>query len=271
MDSFMTKDFGGQHGLGRVEYVRCRACWLVASRTHAELPDDAWLRLNEDYHAYLGTGTNSDDPNWGPRLAAQAESLAVVQRAGIAAGPWLDYGAGDGSLSKLLGGHDVAIENYDRYLPQAGFLSEQELATKRFGLVLTTSVYEHVRSMEPLQEIEQLLADGGVQAVHTEILPAIPRDPDWHYLLPVHTAFFTYRSFELLMERWGYGSSAYAIGTGMWLLYRQDATELEERLAADARRFVVAPGMARAALPAPPAAVARRPTFAGILQRLRQA
>jgi Methyltransferase domain len=247
---YLTKDFGGAWGLDRAHYEACPACGLVVSRTHFELDDDAWARLNAGYHGeYLGTDANHDDPRWLERLVHQADVLTGLFRAGLTPGgrPWLDYGAGDGKLADTVAGRGVPLQKFDRFLPAGqGFLGEHDLRRGGFDLVLTTSVFEHVRSVEPLDEIDSLVADDGVMALHTLIRGEIPRDPGWFYLLPVHCTFLTNRAMALLLERWGYRSSLYHVDARLWCFARGDAGPLEDRARAAglAGEWVVGGGFA---------------------------
>ena len=229
----LVKDFAGAYGLERAHYERCPSCGLVVSRTHYELDDDAWARLNDGYHReYLGTDANHDDPRWLERLAQQAQVLPRLHGAGLtpAGRPWLDYGAGDGKLADTLAMSGVPMEKFDRFLPAGdGFLGERDLRPDAFDLVLTTSVFEHVRGVEPLDEVDSLVAPDGVMALHTLVRGEIPRDPEWFYLLPVHCTFLTNRAMELLLDRWGYRSSLYHVDARLWCFARRDAEWLRAR------------------------------------------
>jgi Methyltransferase domain len=231
-----TKDFRGENGLGDVHYERCTQCGLVISRTHYELDDDAWEALNAEYHkAYLGTDVNLDDPRWMDRLAHQAALLPKLTGITPAGLPWLDYGAGDGQLADMVAAAGAPMRKYDRYLPLGadGFLDEDELVPGGFGLVITTSVFEHVRGVEPLDEVNRLVADAdGVMALHTLVRGEVPADPHWFYFLPVHCTFFTNRSLEVLVDRWGYTASSYHVDARLWCLTRLAEDELRDRLAA---------------------------------------
>jgi hypothetical protein len=228
-----VKDFGGAYGLERVHYERCPSCRLVLSRTHLELDGAAWETLNERYHrAYLGTDANRDDPRWLERLAAQADVLPALARDGVAptARPWLDYGAGDGQLADLVAPRGVQLRKFDRYLPEDdGFLGDDELEPGGFDLVLTTSVFEHVRSLEPLDEVAGLVSAPGAMALHTLVRGEIPDDPAWFYLLAVHCTFLTNRAMALLLERWGFAASLYAVDARLWCFVREEADALRER------------------------------------------
>ncbi|MES9862393.1 MAG: hypothetical protein ABW138_16300, partial [Candidatus Thiodiazotropha sp. 4PDIVS1] len=49
----------------------------------------------------------------------------------------------------------------------------------------------------------------------------IPRDPNWFYLLPVHTLFFTNKAMKILFNKWGFSCSLYAVDARLWLWFRQ--------------------------------------------------
>jgi Methyltransferase domain len=233
MRPHLVKDFGGAYGFERAYYERCPTCGLVVSRTHFELEDAAWARLNDGYHTeYLGTDVNHDDPRWLDRLGHQADVLPRLFRTGLTPSgrPWLDYGAGDGKLADTVGKVGVPMQKFDRFLPAGnGFIGEADLRPGGFDLVLTTSVFEHVRGIEPLDEVDSLVAPDGVMALHTLVRGEIPRDPEWFYLLPVHCTFLTNRAMALLLERWGYRSSLYHVDARLWCFARHDAEWLRTR------------------------------------------
>jgi SAM-dependent methyltransferase len=226
---YFSKSFAF-HGLSLVEYVKCTACGLVISKTHFEMPQSQWERLNEAYHAaYLGTTASNDDPRWLERLDQQRSLIEKFYDAGVIAHqlPWLDYGCGDGKLSQLLAERQLSLLNFDRYcIPSVAhqskvYLSEVELSRTKYDLVVSTSVFEHVRSIETLDEMNRLVSPNGVFAIHTWAGATVPVDPGWFYLLPVHCVFYSNRSMQLLFRRWGYAASVYHVGARMWLWFRK--------------------------------------------------
>ena len=60
----------------------------------------------------------------------------------------------------------------------------------------------------------------------------VPQNPEWMYLLPVHCAFHTNRSMQLLMDQWGYRCSVYNEHAKLWVLFRQPPTDIEPAVAA---------------------------------------
>ena len=107
-----------------------------------------------------------------------------------------------------------------------GFLREEDLAAESFGLVISCSVFEHVRSREPLDEMVSLLGQNGVLGVHTVVCEQVPRDKDWFYYLPVHCAFFTNESMRRLCKQWGFRSSFYLLPARLWFLCKQPLEQL---------------------------------------------
>lgn len=218
-----SKQFGGLLDLQAVEYWRCRACGFTYSKTHFDMPDEAWGLLNQRYHAgYQGTAENLDDRNWRARLVAQRQVIAHLAAAGaIPAGrPWLDWGAGDGSLSKLLEGDGLELRNHDKFMSHPGFLGENDLVPGGFDFAVTTSVFEHVMDVDILDDISGLVSPVGVLGVHTMVSEEVARDPDWFYLLPVHVSFFTNKSMDHLFHKWKYHSSLYHIPSRLWFFFR---------------------------------------------------
>jgi hypothetical protein len=226
---FFAKRFD-VHGLGEVEYWRCDHCGFTLSKTHAEMSQADWERLNREHHAaYQGTGIDAGDPRWLTRLESQAEVLkGAAARGLIRPGRWLDYACGDGKLSDLLrerGGPELA--KYDRYMRQPGYLDEAALAPRSFDFVVTTSVFEHLTRREQFDAIEALVAGDGVLGLHTLVCEEVPQDPSWFYLAPVHCAFHTNRSMEILFRQWGYTASVYSVPARLWLWLRREPGNVE--------------------------------------------
>jgi len=68
---------------------------------------------------------------------------------------------------------------------QDGYVSKKSLSD-RYIVVINTSVFEHAREIETLDEIAELVDEDGVPALHVLVPESVPRDPPWFYLLPVH-------------------------------------------------------------------------------------
>ena len=98
MRPFMEKSFGLEY-LDACQYVRCDDCGLVIAKTLYDMPHEQWEALNRECHAaYQNTDALAVDPNWLPRLKAQAAVLNDLISRGVIAesARAVDYGAGDG-------------------------------------------------------------------------------------------------------------------------------------------------------------------------------
>ena len=154
-------------------------------------------------------------------------------------GRWLDYACGDGKLSEiLLGDHGRRLLRYERYMEsREGYLGESELQSGSFDLVVTTSVFEHLTRREHFDSIAALVGPQGVLGIHTLVCEEVPEDPMWFYMNPVHCAFHTNRSMELLLGQWGYTCSVYNVEAKLWLCFKGDPREIRERVGEANRRL----------------------------------
>jgi hypothetical protein len=229
-------------GLDRVEYWRCGACGFVISKTHVEMVPAVWGELNRRVHAlYQGTGSTCppDDPHWLARIETQARVVDDARRIGLLRdGRWLDYACGDGALSKILQTqYRLKLLNYERYMPQReDFLEERDLVPGSFDFVITTSVFEHFIRREQFDAVEALVSREGVLGTHTLVCENVPADPAWFYLNPVHCAFHTNRSMEILFRQWGYTCSIYHVEARLWLWFKGDPQEVEAKIREANRR-----------------------------------
>ena len=220
--------------LGQVDYWRCGHCGFAASKTHLEMSDARWAQLNHDFHSQ--THYTEDNPyNRNQRYFNQALMLSLMRKQGlIKPEAWLDWGCGVGAVSKLLQDYfDVRLGTYDKYFtPEVNALPESALLPRDFELVLNTAVFEHVRGRETLDEIASYVSPSGCLAIHTLVPEKVPQEPNWMYLLPVHCAFHTNRSMQILMDEWGYRCSVYNEHAKLWVLFHESAQAIEAKVAA---------------------------------------
>jgi hypothetical protein len=232
MSFFLEKRFDAV-GIGVAEYWRCKRCGFVVSKTHHDMDAAAWGKLNHDCHAsYQGSESDPGDPRWQTRLRSQALIIHDAQQIELL-NPrerWLDYACGDGKLSDLLHlQYHLDLLKYERYVRQGqGYLDEKDLVPGGFGFVITTSVFEHLRFKKEFDHVNSLVAKEGVLGLHTLVSEAVPQDPNWFYLAPVHSSFHTNRSMQILFEQWGYTSSVYSVEAQLWLWFKTDRRRVEE-------------------------------------------
>ena len=224
----VTKDFAGTNGLGKVDYTRCKLCRFVQSETVFRMPEERWSALNESGHGgYQGSDVNVDDPRWLERLQTQRDVIVQLKRYGALpdALPWVDWGAGDGKLLGMLADAGLTMDNYDAYMNGPGFLDCATMKPGLFDLVISTSVFEHVRSLATLDEMEALVSPDGVFAIHTLVRDEAPADPDWFYYLATHVAMHSNDSMHRLFARWNYRSSIYHVPSRLWFWFRDTAVD----------------------------------------------
>jgi hypothetical protein len=231
MSFFISKVFR-EYGLDTADYWRCGDCGFVVSKTHVELTPSEWERVNYEWHAsYQGTQSDPRDPKWNTRLQNQTRMLNDIQKIGLLDRNrrWLDYACGDAKLSGLLRTHhNLKLLNYERYMPkQEGYIEASDLLPGAFDFVITTAVFEHFTRRDQFDFVEALVSKNGVLGLHTLVCEKVPDDPTWFYLNPVHCAFHTNRSMDLLLRQWGYTSSLYNVEAQLWLWFKRDPQEVE--------------------------------------------
>lgn len=209
--------------IGDVNYYKCNNCGFVSSQTHAQLDKKEWSDLNSNFHHYIETPGHQSTINQ-PPYAEQAMALAMLGRNDIIdLGSMLDYAAGYGSLSKILNKYyHIDLPIFDFYVRDTEYnkyIEESDMS--KYQTVLNSAMFEHVLYREDLDRVNDLVSPSGALVIHTVICERIPKDPDWFYLdAPVHTAFHTNKSMNILMEQWGYRSSIYSPQSKSWVLLR---------------------------------------------------
>lgn len=221
---YFTKKFGLEL-LEFADYYRCQNCGMVVSKTHIDMSDEDWGKLNQWYHSYHGTDNTDDDKNWISRLNTQADIINIFTNHNILHNKdWVDYGCGDGKLSNTLKQKfNLDLNKFDIVPVGTGFITERELKSKKFNFVITTSVFEHLRKPEEIDNIFSLVSENGAMAIHTFISENVICDPCWFYLLPVHCAFFTNKAMKILFDRYKYSCSLYNYEGRIWFLFKNSS------------------------------------------------
>lgn len=239
MRQFMEKSFGMKN-LDACRYVRCEGCGLVVAETLYDMPRENWEALNRECHAaYQHTDALAVDPNWLPRLHAQADVLNDLINRGVLdkSARAVDYGAGDGKLADMC---RPWLKKFDAYMarPGEGYLSAQDMTPATFDFVITCSVFEHLLGANDVEKIFALLTADGTAALHTLVCEEVPRDPNWFYLQPVHATFWTNAAMKIIFRRYGFKACAYHVDARLWLMFRD--VEKFSRLKACAGDWILA-------------------------------
>lgn len=219
--------------IGKVDYYKCCRCGFVLSKTHSELDSEQWNKLNYNFHHYHESSGVDKQINQ-PPYAEQAMMLAFLGRNGIiSTDSMLDYAGGYGCLSNILSRYyDLHLPIFDPYVQSDDsekYVKQSELMT--YKTVINSAMFEHVLKRENLDQVNNMVDPDGCLILHTVICENIPDDPDWFYLRPpVHTAFHTNKSMEILMEQWGYRSSIYSPQAKCWILLREKIGDVGARI-----------------------------------------
>lgn len=228
MKFYFTKTFN-TYGLGDVDYWKCVNCGFCASKTHYEMTDKEWRNLNNSFHE--DSHSSEENPyNRNQRYFKQAQMLHIMSKHKlIDINKWLDWGCGVGAVSRLLKKYfNINLMTFDKYFtPKINLIDSKDMIQRRFDLVVNTAVFEHVRDRDTLDEIESYVSQSGCFAIHTLVPEVIPNDPNWMYLLPVHCAFHTNKSMQILMDSWGYNCSVYNEEAKMWILFHKKSNTIK--------------------------------------------
>ena len=221
-------------GVEKVDYYRCDNCGFVVSKTHVDMPDDVWAELNfQFHHQHEERGLYSDINQ--PPYIEQALMLALLGENNIVdLSNVIDFAAGYGRLSQMLSRYfRVDLPVYDPYVVSSSagvsYLAANEL--NKYKTVINSAMFEHVRSRFDLDRVYDLVSDDGCLIIHTLVCERIPNDPDWFYLNPpVHSAFHTNKSMEILMRQWGFKSSLYSPKSKCWVLFREEVDAVQDQI-----------------------------------------
>jgi len=214
--------------IGKIDYYKCKNCGFVFSETHRNLSAEDWEKLNLEYHHYSEMMKSRRDDNRpanpSPYFQQAATINLLIKNGIINQTAMLDFAGGYGTLSKIL------QKYYDRklyiYDPYVQLESSDYIATKDLGkykVVVNSAMFEHIISRDTLDEVNNLVDDDGCLIIHTLVCERVPQDPEWFYMRPpVHSAFHTNKSMEILMKQWGYVSSIYCPVSKSWILFKKE-------------------------------------------------
>ncbi|WP_217447698.1 methyltransferase domain-containing protein [Maribellus comscasis] len=205
--------------IGEVHYHKCENCGFVLSKTHAELEKEIWTQLNSQVHNHPIV-TNQ------PPYLEQAMMLKILSTNNlICTNSMVDYASGAGILSNVLKKYfKIDLPIFDPYIKKGNKKRYLDVGNlKSYKTVINSAFFEHVLRRDDLEAVNNLVDKDGCMVLHTVVCENIPDNPDWFYLEPpVHSAFHTNKSMEILMKQWGYASSVYNPGSKCWVLFKHD-------------------------------------------------
>jgi hypothetical protein len=222
----MVKDFSG------FTYYKCTKCGFTISKTHMEMPNDLWLKLNYDFHHFI---ENNTAPINQPPYLEQAMIINVLNSNGIVSFKnAIDFAGGYGTLSKILYNyHKITLPIYDPYVTteNEGVIYINKKKLSKYNTLLNSALFEHLFTRNSFDEINDLIEDNGCMILHTVVCDNIPSDEKWFYMEPpVHCAFHTNYSMEILMSQWGFVSSIYCPSAKFWVLFKKEPENLNNKI-----------------------------------------
>jgi hypothetical protein len=146
----------------------------------------------------------------------------------------LDFAGGYGTLARILRNYfGIELLVYDPFIKNSiedntaiNYITFKEL--EKYQVVFNSAMFEHITSRKNLEDLNTLVDKNGCLILHTVICENIPKNPDWFYLRPpVHCAFFTNRSMEILMKEWNYTSSIYCPASKCWILFKGNVDNIK--------------------------------------------
>jgi len=242
MEFFFSKEYTEEpfktlmKDIGRVNYYKCKNCGFVFSETHSNLSAKAWEKLNLEYHHYsemLKARRDENRPaNPSPYFQQATMLNLLIKNEIVDPSQMIDFAGGYGSLSKiLLKYYGFKLQIYDPYvqIDSSDYVLTNQLG--KYKLVVNSAMFEHIISRNTLEELNKLVDEDGCLMIHTLVCERIPKDPDWFYLKPpVHCAFHTNKSMEILMKQWGYKASIYCPVSKSWCLMKKEIDNIQEKI-----------------------------------------
>lgn len=224
---FFKKEFDGifKTMISVAEYFKCKNCGFTFSPTIFELNEVEFSKLNTVFHLYVEDPLIEKNANQPPYIE-QATMLNVLEKNKlIDMNCSLDFAGGYGTLNKI----------YKKYFNRSPFLiydpymqdlNDNEYITKdnlkQYNTVFNSAIFEHITCRETIDEINSCVTENGVLIIHTVVCENIPNDSNWFYINPVHCAFHTNKSMEILMKQWDYKWSLYCPSAKSWVLFKTD-------------------------------------------------
>jgi len=224
---FLKKEFDGVYKemIPSSEYYKCENCGFTYSKTIFDLNENNFSKLNIVFHQYVEDPTIEKKGNQPPYIE-QATMLNVLNANNlISMNEALDFAGGLGALNKIMKKYinSLSFFIYDPFmqdLNSSEYLTKSKL--KKYSTVFNSAFFEHITSRKTLEEINDCVSETGVLIIHTVICENIPQDSNWFYINPVHCAFHTNKSMEILMEQWGYKWSLYCPSAKSWVLFKKE-------------------------------------------------
>jgi len=233
MEYHLTKEYNEEpyndfmKDFSKIDYYKCINCGFTFSKTHAEMDNYQWENLNKIHHNWekkhrenLKEGKN--EPTHQPPYIQQAAMINVLIKNNIIDGESiLDYACGYGILQDILiKYYNTNILIHDQFITKTEKIYIMKNELRKYKTVINSAMFEHVRDRSDLDNVNNLVDKDGVFILHTVVCENIPKDSNWFYINPVHCAFHTNKSMDIIMKQWNYISSIYCPDSKCWVLFK---------------------------------------------------
>ncbi len=221
--------------LKEADFHKCDDCGFTFSKTLFDMPHSDWVKLNEAFHLYIENPVNAKQQNQPPYLEQASMLNLLIKNNIINSQSMVDFGGGMGTIAKVLKKYfDIKLQVYDPYI-KADDNKEVEYvsldANQKKKVVFNSALFEHIIKRADIDEIDSYVDNDGVLIIHTLVCENVPKDPNWFYIVPpVHSALYTNKSMDVLMNQLGYVSSLYCPSSKCWILFKKQPTSLLEKV-----------------------------------------
>lgn len=178
-----------------VEYFQCRECHTVQAPEIIAWDTDRLSRevYNEEY-IYIDPTYAEERPSNFAKFFL--DNIKYQYKKKI---KHLDYGGGNGAMSRLMNSGGISSISYDPFV-------NKDRPLGKFNFITAVEVMEHSQnSLETLKDMVKFMQPGGVIAISTHLAPPNCKI-DWWYICPRggHINILSLRSLKILAEQLGY-------------------------------------------------------------------
>jgi SAM-dependent methyltransferase len=194
-----------------IEYTKCIRCGFIFAPDFYNWSQEDFKEkiYTEDYHEF--------DPGYdGERAKACAEFLFGMPTGLPKNLSFLDYGSGQGHLSKIFKKDNRSMQDYDPFI-------HSSLPKDKYDVITAFEVFEHSTDLNDLiSNIDHLLKPKGLVFFSTQLTDGCKEDIlDWWYCSPRagHVSLFSATSLATLADKRGFKISS--LFDGMHVLYKE--------------------------------------------------
>ncbi len=180
------------------KYLICSECELVFS------PDEFHLNETEEKSRYDLHRNNPKDERYRKFLS---KIFNPVLRCLSPGDVGLDFGSGPGpTLSLMFSEQGYKVDLFDKF-----YANNESIFNNKYNFITSSEVVEHLGNPGvELNRLFNMLDNGGVLAIMTQMLSSDINFSSWHYKDdPTHVCFFSKNTMKYLAKSWQVDVSFY--------------------------------------------------------------